>query len=450
MRNIKKILCIALMFCFMGTAAYGLTYETLSEDIIKDNLEETYGINIIIPNQEDYISYKDCLLVLERGLSRFPDGAIKEITEFYSKSGIITNVILSKTEKISDLFAEYVLNENSANIYINTMQNSFYYDTCVASEKGFIHEMGHYVSDYLVNVYGYEKIKVEFDKLNEGYMYGTWKDGYENVFINKHSAKSFKDEIADLIWYTEVNPNLIRNINDGNYTVIHKKIEYLASVIDQSFSSITSESKLWHDALPQKPDDWALEAIKTLNESSLIPVEFEGMYNSYITKEDFYTLALNIIENKLGEEKFIKSFELTNKEDFVSIDPINGEIYLDNGDGKLNLDDNICDKKERRLYEAHQIGLIDEGWALDSKAYMTRLEIAKLIHYIAKELGMNISDYKVVNYDDISNISDTEKPFIYFVSSNGLLNGDGKSFNPYDYCTYQEAYLMLMRLYNIL
>lgn len=451
MIKIKRILCIALMFCFIGSYVYGYTYEPMSEEKLKNNLEATYGINIIVPENEDYENYKECLLILDRGLRRFPQGVIKEITEYYSGNGIITNIILGKAEKISDLFPEYKLDEKTAEIYINTLQSNLYNDTCGASEFGFIHEMGHYASDYIFKVYGYEKIKSEFEKLNAGYFYGNWGEGYDKVFVNKHSAISLKDDIADLIWHTEVHPDVIRNINDGNYTIIHKKIEYLASVIDQCFSSITKESKLWQEAVPQKPDEWALDAIKAMKDAVLIPEEFDGVYNSYISKEDFYTLALNIMESKMGKDNFIKSFDLTKKDNYVTIDPVKGEIYVDNDSADdLKIEAQIYNEKEKRLYEAYEIGLIDEGWISGSMENITRLEIAKLFNYIANELGMDISDYEVVNYEDISNVNDSDKPFIYFVASKGLLKGDGTSFKPYNYCTYQEAYIMLMRLYDLL
>ena len=439
------------MFCFIGSNVYGYAYEPLSEEKLKNDIEEDYGINIKIPENEDYEAYKECLLILDKGLKRFPKGVIKEITEFNSNRGISTNIKMSKTESISDLFSEYKSNAKSVEIYLNTLQNSPYYDTCAASELGLVHEIGHYASDYLFKVYGYEKIKREFEKINAGCVYGNWREGYDKVFVNKHSAVSFENDIADLIWYLEVHPDIIRNINDGNYTAIHKKVEYLTSVIDQSLTSITSESRVWQEALPQKPDAWAMDAINAMNQASLIPEELDGIYNSYITKEDFYTLALNIIENKLGKDNFIKSFELTNQEDSVTIDPVKGEVFVDSGsDDDSNFEAQICYEKDKRLYEAYQIGLIDEGWLSGSKEYMTRLEIAKLFSYIGNKLGMDISEYDVVNYEDIKNIDDSDKKFIYFVASKGLLMGDGTSFKPYDYCTYQEAYIILMRLYKLL
>lgn len=446
MKKITKILYIALIFSLIGTIGYGIDMELLQEDLIENKLEETYGINIIMPEDEEYINYKECLLVLDRGLRRFPDGVIKEITDIYLKNGIKTNIIVNKTEKISELYSDYTLNEDSANIYINTLKNSMLNETCVASENGFVHKMGHFISDYLFNFKDMENLKNEFEKLNDGFNYGNWDDSYHKAFVNKHSAMSFKDEIADLIWYTEIHPDILRNIDEGEHTIIHSKIKLLSSTIDDSFSSVTKKSKLWQEALPQEPDDWALDAINAMNEESLIPEEFEGIYKSYITKEDFYTLVLNVIENKLGKDNFIKSFNLSKQEDYVSIDPIRGEVYKVNPIEEIE----IVDLKEKRLYEAHQIGLIDEGWLFGSKELMTRLEIAKLFSYIGKELGMDISEYEVIDYNDIDNVKESDKPFIYFVSSKGLLKGYGNDFKPDDFCTYQEAYLLLIRLYNML
>ena len=97
------------------------------------------------------------------------------------------------------------------------------------------------------------------------------------------------------------------------------------------------------------------------------------------------------------------------------------------------------------------MGLISlEGIEFEPDDYITRLEAAKLFSYIAKELGMDIFEYDVAYYNDIYNVKESDKPFIYFAASKGILKGFGNSFNPYGYCTYQETYIMMMRLYNIL
>lgn len=435
----SKVLLITLMLCLLGTIAFGMEY----------NLEEEYGINIIMSDSKDNTSYDEAIGVITRGLGRFPEGIIKEITDYNLSRGIKTNVILSKTEKISDIYSEYKLDDTSADIFINTMNKSLYFDSSAASEQVFIHEMSHYVSDYLFDVYGYDKIKSEFEKLNNGYKYGTWKNGYDKVFVNKHSANSFEDEVSDLMWYSVAYADKLRNINEGKYTLIHKKLEYLFFVIDQSFTSIKDGSLVGHESLPQIPDEWAVDTIKAMEKASLIPEELKGIYNSNITKEDFYIVALNIIEKKLGEENFVKSFEIMNNEEFVSIDPIKGEIFVDNNAGCEFFKSIAFNENQERLHEAYQMGLIDEGWMLNSNEYINRLEVAKLFYYIASELGEDITDYKIINYDDLENVKKEEKTFIYFSASKNLLIGEKNNIKPYDYLTYQEAYQILMRLYSL-
>ncbi|WP_313164617.1 S-layer homology domain-containing protein [Sedimentibacter sp.] len=421
MMKIKIVLIISLLICFFSIQAYGATEEPVNADKLIDALESTYGIKVTIQDKDGNINYNDCLIVLDKGLSRFPDGLIKEITDYYAKKEISTNIIVNKTEKISDLFSEYVMSDSSANIYINTLQNNLYRNSCVASEEGFIYETGHFISDYIFEIYGYDKLKSEFEKLNSGYNYGTWTEGYENIFLNKHAASSFKEEVANLIWYTEIHPDKLRNINDGNFTIIHKKIELLSNAAEQSFSSVTKETNLWNEALPQKPDEWARETIEKMETASLIPDEYEGIYRSYITKKDFYNLTFSIIEKKIGKESFSNTFGIVEKEEYTSLDPLKGEAYV-------NID----------VYDA------------DEDNYITRLEIAKFFGYVSNKLNKDISDYKTVEFDDISSVSESERLFIYYVSSNGLLKGNGTSFKPFKNCTYQESYLMLMRLYNFL
>ena len=421
MTKIKIVLIVSLLICFFNIQVYGADKGLVNTDKLIDDLESTYGIKVIIQDKDENINYNDCLIVLDKGLSRFPDGLIKEMTDYYNKKEISTNIIINKTEKIGDLFSEYIKSDKCANIYINTFQNNLHRNSCVASEEGFVYEIGHFIGDYIFEIYGYDKLKNEFEKLNSGYSYGTWGNGYENVFLNKHAATSFNEETANLIWYIEIYPEKLRNISGENLTVIHKKIKLLSDAAEQSFVSVTKETNLWNEALPQKPAEWARETIEKMKAASLIPGEYEGVYSSYITKKDFYKLTFNIIEKKIGKEKFSDIFGMVEKEEHTSLDPLKGEI--------VDMD---------VIYDA------------DEDDYITRLEIAKFFSYVSNKLNKDISDYKAVEFNDISGVSESEKSFIYYVSSNELLKGNGVSFKPFNNCTYQESYLMLMRLYNFL
>ena len=96
------------------------------------------------------------------------------------------------------------------------------------------------------------------------------------------------------------------------------------------------------------------------------------------------------------------------------------------------------------------MGILSIDSLNEMEGHMSRLEVAKLLTYIANLLDVNISDYKTVNYIDIDKVSENDKPFIYIAAGKGFIKGDGLSFKPFEYCTYQEAYIIINRLYNSL
>lgn len=452
MNTIRRIVSILLFVGMINSPAYSFTaaIEPPDENEIKSVIEKKYGINVVISDEDEGIDMKECLVVLERSLRRFPEGVIKEITQSYDQKNIETNVVINKTEKIAELFTDYILTDDSATIHINAFPSRLYKGTSIASEESTVHELGHFISGYIFELYGYDKLKEEFSKFNEGFEYGSWNENYENIFLNKHSAKSFEDEISDLIWYTELHPDYLRNLNSVENEVIHEKVEHLAHVFDKCFDSVDEESRLWMDAVPQEPDNWAVSTITAMKNASLIPEKFDGIYEAYITKEDFYTIAMHIVENRYGSDNLSTSFNLNTQEEHVTIDPVNGEIFLDDGISYEFEDNLLCSSREG-IFKAYQMGIIShESAGLEPESYMTRLDAAKLMSYIADEFGTDISDYSEIFYDDLSNVSKSDKPFIYFVASRGLMKGYGTRFNPYGYCTYQETYIMLLRLYNIL
>lgn len=450
MINIKKILCLVISISMFGTLAFGFSSDGKStETDIKNNIEKTYGINIILPEKGDSKYFNDSILMLEKNIKKFPDNIIKEITDYYLSNGITTNVILDKTENIKDLFSVSVNDENSVNIYIKTLKSSLYTESSFASEEAIVHQIGHFISDYMFKTNNFDKLKVEFDKLNVGYEYDAWGEGYCKVFVNKHSAASFEDEVADLIWYAESHPSILRNINDGDRAIIHEKLSLLADVFNEVFDSISENTKLWLNAIPQNSQSWAKDTIAEMKNSSLISDEFDGLYDAYITREDFYKLILNMLNQKIGQDNLNTYFNLMDYEEHVALDPVNGEIFVDDGMNYSSYYNLLCNNNEI-LNQAYRMGILNSESSKETEGYMTRLEIAKILVYIGNELGMDISDYEITNYDDIDNVSENEKPYIYIAAGKGFLKGDGLNFKPFDYCTYQEAYIILMRFYNLI
>ncbi|HPY56042.1 MAG TPA: S-layer homology domain-containing protein [Sedimentibacter sp.] len=448
MIKIKKIICLVICISMLGTQAFGFS-QAYNEFDIKKSIENTYGINIIIPEGVDYSEFIDCMSILERSIKEFPDNIIKEITDYYLSKGIATNVILDKTEIIKELFTLSIIDESSVNIYIKTLEGSLYSESHYASEQVITHVFSHFISDYMLETYDLDNLKDEFDKLNEGFEYGTWSEEYSKVFVNRHSAISFENDIAHLIWYAEANPFILRNINGGDYAIIHEKLRLIAEEFSKIFNSITENTKLWLDAIPQTPQDWAKDTITEMKNQSLIPDEFNGLYEAYIKRGDFYKLVLNMLHIKLGENELNKYFNLTDYEEHVALDPLRGEVYVTDG---LNYTSyyNYLANSSNAFYEAYQMGILNTDSFYEPDEYMTRLEIAKLLAYIANELGMNISEFQTVSFNDIEQVAENEKPYIYIAADKGFIKGDGLNFKPFNYCTYQEAYLILNRFYNSL
>ncbi len=455
MKTMSKTICIALVLLLSSfVTASGLTYAESYPEIneIQKNIEKEYGVNIIIANNNNFSSanLEKCLTDVDRCLSYFPEGVIKEIAGTYSKKGVKTNIIIKKSEygTVKNQVV-YIKSEKSVDITINIMSNSIcgMYDTF--STDGVMHELGHFVCDYLFECYGQDKLEREFEKLNGQYSYGTWGDGYTNVFVSKNSAVCLNDDISDLIWYAEVHPDKLRNL--GKKQIIHNKIEHLANVLDSCFESVTNDSRIWLDAIPNVPDEWAEDIIEEMKNKGLIPENFEGKYEPYISREDFYVLCVHMIKVHVGEQEFYSYFNITKPEKCFNIDPISGEVILDDKISSSFYKINMFKQKEI-IYDAYAIGLINdmEEENLEPGDYITKLDAAKVIYYIYEKFNEDAFKNNELKNGDIDNLSDIEKLYVNFVASKGLVSADGNEINPYEYCTYQESYILLNNLFKML
>lgn len=445
MKLLNKIICIVFFMCIINSQVYALDSSAVD---IQKNIENKYGVNVIVSDNINENDLIESFKILECSLEKFSEGIIKEITDYYLIKGIETNIIIKEKENIIDLNANYKLTDNSINLYINILTNNFFGKTYSTSSDGIVHELGHFIGDYLIEIYSYDKLKSDFELLNNGYEYGKWGKDYNKVFVNKNSASSLYDDIADLIWYVEVKPDDLRNVNYGKKEIIHKKVVYLANLFDESFDSIKEDTKLWLEAVPTTPDKWALETISVMTEEGLIPEDFDGKYGAYVTKEDFYILIIKLAKEKLGEEDFYNSFDMVKPEKGIKLNPINGEIVIEDKVDKIY---NINSSKyEEYIYDAYKFGLIQEDDDLNLGTPITRLEASKLLVLMIDKLGIDISNYEEVEFSDIKDISDIDKPYLYFAVNKEIIKGDGNKLMPYEYCTYQEVYIMLDRVCDIL
>ena len=109
----------------MGTQAFGLSF--IPEADIKNNIEKTYGINVLTPKDVEYSEY---INILEKSIKKFPDNIIKEITDYYLSKGIVTNVVSYRTEVAKDFYSQSFTDPSTINIYIKTRESSLKTDSC--------------------------------------------------------------------------------------------------------------------------------------------------------------------------------------------------------------------------------------------------------------------------------------------------------------------------------
>ena len=188
-----------------------------------------------------------------------------------------------------------------------------------------------------------------------------------------------------------------------------------------------------------------------MEREGLIPEGFEGKFNSYLTREDFYLLSLNLIKAKLGEEEFYNYFNFSQFENDISLDPIKGEIIVDEiPNNYYNLE--LCNNK-KEMYEAYKVGLIHDlnDVKFNPDENISRLDAIKISAFICEKFGVDVvANNKEINLIDLSLLSDYEKLCVYFAINKGLLLGDGKRLKPYEYCTYQEAFILMDRVYKVI
>ena len=156
-----------------------------------------------------------------------------------------------------------------------------------------------------------------------------------------------------------------------------------------------------------------------------------------------------MLHKKISEDNLNEFFHIADYEEHIALDPVNGEIVVDDVMNYTYYYNLLCNNNDI-LYQAYNMGIINSESFKEPDGYMTRLEIAKVLVYVGNELGMNLSDYEIIDYDDIDNVTENEKTYIYMAAGKGFLKGDGLSFKPFDYCTYQEAYIILLRFYKLI
>lgn len=411
----------------------------------KKALERKYGITIQVDN--GFLGKEYPYELLEQTYSKFPEGLIKEITDFYKKKGI--NTVVRFQYKQTSLGGTFELGKKTA--YISYYPNPLGFNF---GEWTVAHEMGHYVHKYLETKYGSDKLRKEWTQFNQKYSYtgDNWrnpKGDYLKIFATNYGTKSYSEDFASVIEVLGGNSTALRNrlINEPN-TPFSKKISYLNSLLVSQTKSVNSAANLWEKSLPQTLEPWAETDYKMALSKNLIPQteQFNGLFKSSITRNDFCDLIANLIEVETGKtlSEFTKS--KGKKNNWYSYGSISH-------DGVETVETNypFADTSNYNIFDLNALGVINgkgkKQFAPDDQ--LTREQAAVILYNVATILGKN-TDSQTANFADLNKINTSARPGVNFVATKKIMGGVGHNhFAPKAEYTYIQSYITLLRLSNL-
>jgi hypothetical protein len=250
-----------------------------------------------------------------------------------------------------------------------------------------LHEFGHMLGEALGHTYGTQKLKSEYTKLNGKKSYMKWKEGYEDTFVTEYSCINFSEDFAETFQSSIISPDTIQNIYIKNPKApLVRKSELIYSLIKNQFN-ITPES--WQIYV-QKPSTKTAETLRKFKVNGYPDFTKETRYQYPITKSGFASLLEKHIERFLDQENFSWGYKL-----------------------------------------------------------LTRKEAAKMLADILDSKKLSIGG-KLLLFTDCKKLSVKEQENISKAVNAGLLSNMEGKFNPDKYLTYEQAYIVIIRLYKLL
>lgn len=175
---------------------------------------------------------------------------------------------------------------------------------------------------------------------------------------------------------------------------------------------------------------WAKNEVSNAIESDLIPAELQNHYNVAITRDEFCELAIHLIEVNRGMS--IEKFML-----------IKGLIMAEESP--------FTDTDSRSARAAYTLG-ITNGTSLTTFSpdkELTREQASKFLSLTAQLLGEDI-DIQGDTYSDDVNIAGWAKPYVGYLNNKSIMKGvGGDRFAPKDSYQRQQAFMTMLRLYNV-
>lgn len=190
--------------------------------------------------------------------------------------------------------------------------------------------------------------------------------------------------------------------------------------------------------LPQEGEmaDWAYEEVIQAIQHDLVPSDLQNQYYANITRGDFATIVVQLLE-------------------VVSGDSIEDIVLEDTGKTleELALAYPFSDTNSWDVVAANALGVINgrgEG-IFDPYSAISRQDAAALLMRMGKYMGKTDVDTSGETFADNASVASYAQEAVAYVKALGVMNGTSETtFSPFDTYTRQQAYMTIWRLYNVM
>jgi len=418
LRFIAFALTFALVFSIIPVKAqtvYADKKETSQYIELKNAVEKKYGIKIklsseITKNEKE--AYYD-LQIIKNALNIMPDELIKTVVKHFKAKGKSTTIAVYKKELTYGSTAGYYdEKENTITMYAQKAKVSLF--GTGLNTYNILHEFGHMVQYALNDIYGYNKLKTEFTKLNGNKKYGSgWGDGYDLAFTWEYAVTGFSEDFAETFSASLCDGQRLQYIYeiDKNAPLI-KKSEYIKNIIETQLK-VKNLNHAWM-IYPQTPSK---KYAKVLNDSEY---NNTGMYQYRIKKAIFYQYLCDLwIDLQLKKS---------------DIDPYDWDRQSQ-----------LSDDAKQEFNDIFEINKSD--WS----GYIKRKDMALTLAKFMDEAKVDYETVTTFTCNDCDELSSKYKKGIKKVVNAGLMfPKSSQSFKPESYCTYEEAYYSLIKLEELM
>lgn len=181
------------------------------------------------------------------------------------------------------------------------------------------------------------------------------------------------------------------------------------------------------------PADWAMQEVVSALEADLIPKELQNQYAADITRQDFCTLMVQLVEKVTGKNVF---------------------AFL--AEKSKTLADPFADTDDTNILAAYALGIVNGTGAttFSPDLSITRQEAAAMLQRTATALDVT-GDSAELTFPDADEIASWAKESVSFVAGltdptteKAVMGGSGNGFLPAEHYSRQQAFLTSLRLYH--